>query len=205
METWFLASDVLLLVAGCVYMALSRADEVGGGGGNLDGAGGDNTDAKLIIEIIMLSGLGGGLLVAFMLIVVDGHRTRQLLLKMDLTSVLVSAQDKLDGPIRERLLDSTILLLRCDWLISPSSDEKLGKDPATGNPIIKRRQDMPPEAYFAPEEAEALFSSGTRSVLVLSYGWATGPHSDPSGHTLEMVRRYLRSDAVNLSALVFRC
>ena len=75
-----------------------------------------------------------------------------------------------------------------------ASDEKLGKDPVTGKPIMKRRQEMPTEAYLSPEEAEALFSQGSRSVLVLSYCFATGPHPDPSGHTLQMVRKYLNGD-----------
>ena len=151
----------------------------------------------------MFTGLCGGLLMAAVLIVIDVLRTRKLLLKMDLSEVLVNAQNKLDDPIRERLSDGTILLLRTDWLMSPASDAQLGKDPLTGKPIIKRRQEMPPEAYFSPAASVELFSSGKRSVLVLSYGWATGPHSDPSGHTLEMVRRYLRSDQTTKGCALF--
>ena len=104
------------------------------------------------------------------------------------------AEKTLDEPIRERLRDGTIRLLRCDWLILPESDALLGRDPRSGNPIILRRQDMPDAAYFSPDEAAALFSRGDRSVLVLSYGWHTGPHSDPHGLTLTKVRRYLRDD-----------
>ena len=151
----------------------------------------------------MLAGLFGGLIFAAILVILDVRRTRKLLLRTDLSSVLVSADKYLDDPIRERLFDGTILLLRCDWLNNPASDEKLGSDPVSGNPIIKRRQDMPAEAYYLPEEAEALFSQGTRSVLVLSYGWATGPHSDPSGHTLQMVRKYLQSDPTTHSCGLF--
>ena len=156
----------------------------------------------LAMEVLMFTGLCGGLLMAAVL-VIDVLRTRKLLLKMDLSEVLVNAQNKLDDPIRERLSDGTILLLRTDWLMSPASDAQLGKDPLTGKPIIKRRQEMPPEAYFSPAASVELFSSGKRSVLVLSYGWATGPHSDPSGHTLEMVRRYLRSDQTTKGCALF--
>ena len=104
----------------------------------------------LAMEVLMFTGLCGGLLMAAVLIVIDVLRTRKLLLKMDLSEVLVNAQNKLDDPIRERLSDGTILLLRTDWLMSPASDAQLGKDPLTGKPIIKRRQEMPPEAYFSP-------------------------------------------------------
>ena len=140
-------------------------------------------------QALMLAGLFGGLIFAAILVILDVRRTRKLLLRTDLSSVLVSADKYLDDPIRERLFDGTILLLRCDWLNNPASDEKLGSDPVSGNPIIKRRQDMPREAYYSPEEAEALFSQGTRSVLVLSYGWLSAAEADPYGARLALLRR----------------
>ena len=141
-----------------------------------------------------MAALLGSLLVAAVLVVRDAQSSSQRLKNIDLTAVLATAEKRFDGRIAERLRDGTIRLLRCDWLASSASDALLGRDPTTGRPIILRRQEMPAEAYFSPEEAEALFKQGDRSVLVLSYGWHTCPHSDPHGVTLAKVRHYLRGD-----------
>jgi len=105
---------------------------------------------------------------------------------------LLAADEWLDGPIRLRLRDGTIRLLRCDWLADEASDRFLATSPTGGGPVIRRRQDMPDEAFVPPAEAEKLFASGERKVLVLSYGWHTGPHPDPTGMVMREVRRYLR-------------
>ena len=59
MESWFLASDVLLLCAGCVYMRLTRDPEGGA------------TTMHVAMEILMFTGLCGGLLMAAVVIVID--------------------------------------------------------------------------------------------------------------------------------------
>ena len=88
--------------------------------------------------------------------------------KQDSLKALVAADDKIDQPLRERLRDGTVRLLRCDWVASPESDAYLARDETTGAPILKRYQELPPEAFYSPEEAVELLDRGDRSVIVLS-------------------------------------
>ena len=61
-----------------------------------------------------------------------------------------------------------------------------------------------PEAAFVPsEEAATLFARGERQVLVLSYGWHTSKHPDPTGIVLREVRRYLRADPSTRGCAIF--
>ena len=64
----------------------------------------------------------------------------------------------------------------------------------SGQPLMRRRQELPEAALLSPDEAIALFNRADRSVLALSYRWLTAAHPDPRGSTLAAVRRYLRSD-----------
>ena len=57
--------------------------------------------------------------------------------------------------------------------MSADSDAKLDRHTTTGKPIVRRRQEMPSEAYVTAEEAAALLDRDDRLVLVLSYGWQT--------------------------------
>ena len=101
------------------------------------------------------------------------------------------ADAQINGPLRVQLAAGAIMLLRCSWLVSDAADAAFGRD-ATGRVILKRRQDMPAEAFLSPADAAKLFDRGDRSVLVLSHCWQTALHPDPHGTTLEAVRRYLR-------------
>ena len=90
--------------------------------------------------------------------------------------VLMLADARIDGLLRECLADGTILLMKCDWLASEeASDPHLGCD-EHGAVILKRRQDLPFEAFFTPAEAAALLDRGDRSVLSLTHCWQTAPH-----------------------------
>lgn len=186
LESWLYGSTVALLLLVCVYSLLQP-----------DTPGGLALEVSMM-AVLVVSVVGGAVFVLRRL-----RNTRKELAKIDLSVALATADARLDGPIGERLLDGTISLLSCDWLISDESDAALGRDPRTGNPLIRRRQDMPPEAYVSPAEAAVLFSRGDRSVLVLSYGWHTGPHSDPSGMVLLKVRRFLRSDPTTRGCAIF--
>jgi len=105
---------------------------------------------------------------------------------------LVWAEKEIDGPIRERLADGTIRLLRCAWLLSADSDQYLGRD-GSGKVIMRRRQELPEEAFLSPSEAVQLLDGADRSILALSYRWLTREHPDPHGTALCAVRRFLRS------------
>jgi hypothetical protein len=108
---------------------------------------------------------------------------------------LLWAEKHIDDPVRERLADGTIRLLRCAWLLSADSDKHLGRD-ASGRVIMRRRQELPEEeAFFTNEEAVALLDRADRSILALSYRWLTALHPDPHGMALLAVRRFLRSEA----------
>jgi hypothetical protein len=110
---------------------------------------------------------------------------------------LLWAEKQIDGPIRERLADGTIRLLRCAWLLSKDSDKHLGRD-ASGRVVMRRRQELEiqsEEAFFTKEEAVELLDRADRSILAISYRWLTALHPDPHGTALFAVRGFLRSEA----------
>ena len=214
-EEWLYASNVLVLGLACVYRALAGVGtatvmgEAGSGGVGVEGGAAPPPPppdgVRYAIEIVLLLVLVGTFAGAAVVVICNTQRTRRTLATLDLSHVLEMADQKLDGPIHERLLDGTIRLLRCDWLLSDGADAALGRSAIApdGAPIILRRQEMPDEAYFSPQEAAAIFRRGDRSVLTLSYGWQTGPHPDPSGAVLRMVRDYLSSDPTTRGCALF--
>ena len=128
--------------------------------------------------------------------------TRRALAEKDVSAVLlIEAEKPIDGKLSERLGDGSIRLLRCDWLLSEDSDASLGRDPATGNAVMRRQQELPAAAFFSEQEAADLLARGDRSILALSFGWLTAAQPDPHGTTLAAIRRYLRSEP----AAVARC
>jgi hypothetical protein len=104
--------------------------------------------------------------------------------------MLLKADRNADVQLRARLVDGSVRLLRCAWLLSAESDASLGRSP-TGDVIMKRRQELPHAAFFSPEEAAALLDRGDRSVLALTYRWLTADHPEPYGTTLAAVRSFL--------------
>ena len=89
-----------------------------------------------------------------------------------------------DNRVYEALGDDTIRLLRCSWLRSQSAGF-----------VLKRRQDLPPDAFYSKEESAALFLKQQRLVCVLSYGWLTRLHCDPHGLHARQIVAFLNSDA----------
>ena len=102
----------------------------------------------------------GGLAAAIARLVLDWRATRRTIATIDSSDVLNAAGARIDGPLRARLRDESIRLLRCSWLIAASNVE-----------VLPRCQELPDEAFFSGAEAEALLARGDRSVLVLSHGW----------------------------------
>lgn len=116
-----------------------------------------------------------------------------------LLRVLRQIDGQIDAPLKKRLRDGSIRLLRCSWLMNElnlkqhlKSEGSEGGAASSSAPfVMKRRQDLPEEAFFDPEEAALLLSRGDRSVLALSYGWLTQIHPDPHGTTLATLLRYM--------------
>jgi hypothetical protein len=191
-ESWLYSSTVMLIVLACIYSALPshrRASEA-------------VKATRVVIEIILLGVLVGSLIGAAAYAVYRLRAARRQLASIDLSEVLLSADTKIDGDLVVQLARGNIRLLRCSWLMSYELEAALGTDPLTGAKFMPRFQDLPPEAFFTPEEAEALFKRGDRSVLVLSYGWnRCAPPSDPTGITLAAVRRYLTSQGAAVMQL----
>ena len=69
-----------------------------------------------------------------------------------------------DQRVHASLLSRDVMLLRCSWLRSRPRGY-----------VLPRRQDLPPEALFPPEEAAALFARQDRSACALTYGCAPRP------------------------------
>ena len=100
---------------------------------------------------------------------------------------------KIDAPLRERLKDGSIRLVRCSWLRSAEADAAFSRGPL-GEVIVKRRQDLPYEAFVPAAEAADMLRRDDRSVLALSQAWQTPQHPDPHGKTLMAVRNYLNTE-----------
>ena len=62
----------------------------------------------------------------------------------------------IEGNLPDRLQDGSLLLLRVEWLLAQPSDW-----------ILKRRQDMPEEAFWSPADALRLLKES--KVAALSY------------------------------------
>jgi hypothetical protein len=148
------------------------------------------------LETLLMFVLLGGLLFATLATVWDAHRPRI----NDLSAVLTRAEQRLDGPIRERILDGSIRLLRCAWLLSTEANAALGRT-ASGVVIMRRRQDLPETAFFSPCEAAELFDRADRSVLVLSYRWLTAARAFASPKPSLTHRIRLRDSRSSLALL----
>ena len=95
-----------------------------------------------------------------------------------LRSFELSSREK-DKQISQLLAAGVIKLLSCDWLRN------------SGVSVLRRRQDMPDEAFLSPEEAVAAWGMRKRLVAILSHRWFTKEHPDPHGFTLSIVCRFL--------------
>jgi hypothetical protein len=157
LEAFLLVVGVLLLLLGGVYDHLLSTVSLQHADGSLS-----------VVEVLLMCVLIGGILVATLAATWDARRHRVT----DPSAILAQAEERLDGPIRERLLDSSIRLLRCAWLLSAEADAALGRS-ASGVVVLLRHQDLPEAAFFSPREAAELFDRADRSVLVLSYRWLT--------------------------------
>ena len=87
-----------------------------------------------------------------------------------------------DQKVYDALTDGIIRLLKCSWLAS----RPVGF-------VLDRRQELPPDAFFSPEEAASIFQRQKRGVCVLSYGWLNALHCDPHGLHAQRVIGFLRS------------
>jgi len=106
------------------------------------------------------------------------------------THSLAFVEAKIDVPLRERLRDGSIRLVRCSWLRSAEADKAFGRD-KNGAVVVRRRQELSHEAFVPAAEAVEMLRRDDRSVLVLSHAWQTPFHPDPHGTTLAAMRSYL--------------
>lgn len=81
--------------------------------------------------------------------------------------VLEAVNGKIDDPLLARLADGSIRLVLCSWLLSKEAEALLTSEPS-GVMLMKRQQELPPEAFAEPEHAVSLLQRGDRSVLALS-------------------------------------
>ena len=137
LESWLHGATTVLLVLTCIYTALW--DHLLG----VSDLGVTRTVVELLMAAVFFGSLVGGALLSLR----ELHRTRRVLGAVDLSAVLTAADSKIDGTLRERLFDGTVRLVCCEWLRSPAADASLGRDALTGSAIMRRRQDLPPEAF----------------------------------------------------------
>jgi len=83
-------------------------------------------------------------------------------------------------PAREGLATSAVRLLSAVWLTAQGSKY-----------VLRRRQDLPEEAFISTETAVEL-SEKYGGIVTVSYGWLSEWHPDPTGFYMEAVRHYLR-------------
>lgn len=148
---------------------------------------------QVAIVVFLLIGLIGGVLWS----ILSGRRDvlwmQQTLANLDPARVVTVADKLIDSGFAERLGDSTIRLVRVDWLLSGAAlDDAFTRDPQSQALVMRRCQELPPVAFFSPEEAKERFLRGDRSVIALSYCWLTALHPDPHGATLSVLLQHLR-------------
>ena len=107
--------------------------------------------------------------------------------KAPLPEVLIDADTFVDLPaFYDESGEYDILLLKAEYLI----------DLARKGGRLKRRQDMPPEAFWTAADLRRLVEKlGTRYALLfvaLSYRWLTKDHPDPEGFHLAIASRMTR-------------
>jgi hypothetical protein len=178
LESWLYASNVLLMLLATGYTALMQR-------------GGASVDVRRTFETLMLCVLFGGCALAALMLAKSLRSARRAIGQVDMADALAVSESRLDMRVRQRLADGTIRLLSCRWLLSDESDPLLIRDPLTNAVIMRRCQELPPEAFLSPSDAELLYMEGRRAVLVLTYPWQTVLHPDPEGTVLAELRRYL--------------
>jgi hypothetical protein len=99
----------------------------------------------------------------------------------DLSNILEAAITPIDQPLRKRLADGSVRLLRGAWLVSDDADAALGREPTTDAVVLRRRQELPEKAFMPCDDAAELLDGGKRAILVLSHVWMTRTHPDPFG------------------------
>jgi hypothetical protein len=126
------------------------------------------------LEVLLGLLLVGSLACSMYAAVAELRRTQLAVATMDLSALSLRTVDKvhIDQRLADRLRDSTVRLLRTDWLAARhESDAHLGRESTEDLPVMSRRQDLPEAAFVPPEQAAELLERADRSVLVLSYGW----------------------------------
>jgi len=83
--------------------------------------------------------------------------------------------------IEMALQEGDTILIKGSWLL---------RQCATGRPLPKR-QELPPEAAWAPDELIPKVQSGTVKIVAISYCWLTALHPDPDGNQLRKIGRVI--------------
>lgn len=156
LENWLFAANVMLLLLAICYTGLVQHQML-------------SEAVRKGIEGCMLGVLFGSWLIAALYLIRGMRLTRRALAQQpDLAIALAFAEWQMEASIAPRLADGSLRLLSCAWLVSQEADRALERDTSTGATIMRRRQELPEEAFVTPESASKLFLSGARSVLALS-------------------------------------
>jgi hypothetical protein len=171
---WLVVSNALLVLLGMVFTTDVLYDTTSGARfveGELEG---------LLITLILLDVVVSISAAAFVLL----REYAVPSVELDLSDVLAASIKPIDDPLVRRLLDGTVRLLCSAWLISEGADLHLLHHQSTGAPLLRRRQDLPEDAFVSCAEAAAMLQTGDRSVLALSHvrgrqleALASTPHS----------------------------
>jgi len=85
------------------------------------------------------------------------------------------------GPRAQAIIASGCLrLLSAVWILTQAEGY-----------LLKRMQDLPKEAHLPDDHAAELFGE-SGAVIVISYGWLSKAHPDPTGHHMRAVQKYLK-------------
>ena len=136
--------------------------------------------ALLVFLVVLDVIIGCGFAIAILALEWYAVHSSTAAKEADLSDLLLAAVEPIDGPLRECLKDGSIRLVRASWLAGPDV-----------GPVLRRRQELPDEAFVLCVDAVAMLNRGDRSILVASHCWMTPAHPDPLGVTLSALRRYL--------------
>ena len=131
MESWFYGCNVLLVILGMAYTAVSD---------NVKSTNLASKNILLALEVMLEIDLFGGIVLIILYFLYDLRRQRRSLACVDLVAALDITRQKIDKPVMKQLNDGSIRLLRCGWLLSDEADSVLREDTEDHGVVVRMRR-----------------------------------------------------------------
>lgn len=160
---WMYCSSGLLLLLGIAFTAVVQHDT------SSDEPAIEEVIGDLLLALVLIDVVSGVGLAAAVLALEWRKASSGAASELDLSGVFVAANEPIDAPLRRRIADGSIRLLRGEWLAGERATASFMRHPSTGSLVLPRRQELPDEAFVPYVAAVAMLDRRNRSILVLSY------------------------------------